>query len=67
MTKAFLHRERRAPAARETTNIDTIKIVWFAKTRTKMRAGQLKGGQEQLVAALFDGDWTDENPAPAFG
>ncbi|WP_234431998.1 DEAD/DEAH box helicase [Streptomyces sp. NRRL S-241] len=65
----FLHRERRAPAARETITVDgdTVKIgPWFAKTRTKKRAGQLKADQAQLVAALFDGDWTDENPTPAF-
>ncbi|WP_336319715.1 DEAD/DEAH box helicase [Streptomyces lavendofoliae] len=65
----FLHRERRAPAARETITVDgdTVKIgPWFAKTRTKMRTGQLEAEQAQLVAALFDGDWTDENPAPAF-
>ncbi|MFB7650189.1 Helicase associated domain protein [Streptomyces sp. NPDC056085] len=66
----FLHRERRAPTARETITVDgdTVKIgPWFAKTRTKMRAGQIKAEQAQLVAALFDGDWTDENPVPAFG
>ncbi|MBP2579543.1 superfamily II DNA or RNA helicase [Streptomyces sp. PvR006] len=65
----FLHRERRAPAARETITVDgdTVKIgPWFAKTRTKMRTGRLDADQAQLVAALFDGDWTDENPAPAF-
>ncbi|MBT2442542.1 Helicase associated domain protein [Streptomyces sp. ISL-36] len=65
----FLHRERRVPAARETVTVDgdTVKIgPWFAKARTKMRSGQLKADQAQLVAALFDGDWTDENPAPAF-
>ncbi|MGY5074248.1 helicase associated domain-containing protein [Streptomyces griseus] len=66
----FLHRERRAPTARETITVDgdTVKIgPWFAKTRTKMRTGQIKAEQAQLVAALFDGDWTDENPVPAFG
>ncbi|RPK54031.1 ATP-dependent RNA helicase DbpA [Streptomyces sp. ADI96-02] len=65
----FLHRERRAPAARETITVDghTVKIgSWFAKTRTKVRAGQLDAEHAQLVAALFDGDWTDENPTPAF-
>ncbi|MEU7011848.1 Helicase associated domain protein [Streptomyces sp. NPDC046332] len=65
----FLHRERRAPAARETITVDgtTVKIgPWFAKARTKHRAGQLDAQHEQLVAALFDGDWTSENPAPAF-
>ncbi|MEU2119446.1 Helicase associated domain protein [Streptomyces sp. NPDC016459] len=65
----FLHRERRAPAARETITVDgdTVKIgPWFAKTRTKHRAGQLDAEHERLVAALFEGAWTDENPVPAF-
>ncbi|MEV8628545.1 Helicase associated domain protein [Streptomyces sp. NPDC051079] len=65
----FLHRERRAPAARETITVDgdTVKIgPWFAKTRTKMRAGQLDAGHAQLVAALFENEWTDETPTPAF-
>ncbi|MET8941830.1 Helicase associated domain protein [Streptomyces rubiginosohelvolus] len=65
----FLHRERRAPAARETITVDgdTVKIgPWFAKTRTKMRAGQLDAEHARLIAALFEGEWTSENPAPAF-
>ncbi|MGW1249537.1 Helicase associated domain protein [Streptomyces sp. NPDC002535] len=65
----FLHRERRAPAARETITVDgdTVKIgPWFAKTRTKQRAGQLDVEHAYLVAALFEGEWTDENPVPAF-
>ncbi|MGW4034537.1 Helicase associated domain protein [Streptomyces sp. NPDC004838] len=65
----FLHRERRAPAARETITVDgdTVKIgPWFAKTRTKMRTGALGAEQARLVAALFEGEWTDENPVPAF-
>ncbi|MFJ5829577.1 Helicase associated domain protein [Streptomyces sp. NPDC093089] len=65
----FLHRERRAPAARETIAVDgdTVKIgAWFAKTRTKMRAGQLDTEHARLIAALFEGEWTDENPVPAF-
>ncbi|WP_461090401.1 hypothetical protein [Streptomyces incanus] len=40
----FLHREGRAPAARETIRVDgdTVKIgAWLAKARTKHRAGQL--------------------------
>ncbi|MFF6778967.1 Helicase associated domain protein [Streptomyces sp. NPDC012637] len=65
----FLHRERRAPAARETVTVDgdAVKIgAWFAKTRTKMRTGQLDAEHARLVAALFDSDWTEENPVPAF-
>ncbi|MGW4055942.1 Helicase associated domain protein [Streptomyces sp. NPDC004779] len=65
----FLHRERRAPAARETITVDgdTVKIgPWFAKTRTKMRAGQLDAEHARLVAVLFEDDWTGEEPVPAF-
>ncbi|MGW9072942.1 Helicase associated domain protein [Streptomyces yangpuensis] len=69
LLELFLHREHRAPTARETITVDgdTVKIgPWFAKTRTKMRAGQLDPEHAQLIAALFDSDWTDEDPAPAF-
>ncbi|MFB6986088.1 Helicase associated domain protein [Streptomyces sp. NPDC056304] len=64
----FLHREYRVPAARETITVDgdTVKIgAWFAKTRTKMRAGQLSPEHARLVAALFEDEWIGENPAPA--
>ncbi|WP_234322379.1 hypothetical protein [Streptomyces sp. NRRL B-24720] len=33
--------------------------------RTKHRSGQLPTEHERLVAALFDGDWTDETAASA--
>ncbi|WP_187282508.1 DEAD/DEAH box helicase [Streptomyces sp. MS191] len=65
----FLHRERRAPAARETITVDgdTVRIgPWFAKIRTKQRAGELDVEHERLVAALFEGEWTQANPVPAF-
>jgi len=68
LLELFLHCEGRAPAARETIRVDgdTVKIsAWLAKARTKHRAGQLDAGHERLVAALFDGDWTDEAAAPA--
>ncbi|MFI2437381.1 Helicase associated domain protein [Streptomyces sp. NPDC018693] len=70
LLELFLHREGRAPAARETIRVDgdTVRIgAWLAKTRTKHRAGQLDAGHERLVAALFDEDWTDETAAPAVG
>ncbi|MFB7222676.1 hypothetical protein [Streptomyces sp. NPDC056227] len=57
------------PAAREAITVDgdTVKIgPWFAKMRTKHRAGQLDPEHERLVAALFEGDWTAKDPAPAF-
>lgn len=64
----FLHRERRAPTAREEITVDGehVKIgPWLAKTRTKHRAGQLPPQQAALVASLFDGDWTGESTPPA--
>lgn len=68
LLELFLHREGRAPSAREAITVDgeSVRIgPWLAKTRTKHRAGQLPTEQERLVAALFDGDWTDETAAPA--
>ncbi|MEU6655343.1 hypothetical protein ABZ904_39670 [Streptomyces sp. NPDC046900] len=35
------------------------------KARTKHRTGQLPDEHVRLVAALFDGDWTAEDAAPA--
>ncbi|MFE7779277.1 Helicase associated domain protein [Streptomyces sp. NPDC057445] len=69
LLELFLHRERRAPTARETITVDgeTVRLgPWFAKTRTKHRAGQLSQDHERLVAALFDGDWLVEDAVPAF-
>ncbi|MFE9069061.1 Helicase associated domain protein [Streptomyces violaceusniger] len=68
LLELFLHREGRAPAARETIRVDgdTVKIgTWLAKARTKHRAGQLPEGHARLVAVLFDGDWTAEDAVPA--
>ncbi|MGJ3558003.1 hypothetical protein ACR6C2_00105 [Streptomyces sp. INA 01156] len=68
LLELFLHREGRAPAAREAVRADgdTVKIgAWLAKARTKHRAGQLPDAHVRLVAALFDGDWTDEGAFPA--
>jgi hypothetical protein len=64
----FLHREHRAPAAREEITVDgeRIKIgAWLAKARTKHRVRPASPGQGALVAALFDGDWTDEGATAA--
>ncbi|GHE72167.1 DEAD/DEAH box helicase [Streptomyces griseoaurantiacus] len=63
----FLHRERRAPTAREeiTVDGDQVKIgAWLAKARTKHRAGELPEQHATLVASLFTGDWTDEGTPP---
>ncbi|MFI9262175.1 Helicase associated domain protein [Streptomyces sioyaensis] len=68
LLELFLHREGRAPTARETIRVDgeTVKIgAWLAKARTKHRAGQLPEAHLRLVAALFDGDWTAEEAVPA--
>ncbi|MFC8037185.1 Helicase associated domain protein [Streptomyces griseoincarnatus] len=67
LLELFLHREGRAPAARESIRVDgdTVKIgAWLAKTRTKHRTGQLPETHVRLVAALFDGDWTAEDAVP---
>ncbi|SDP61748.1 Helicase associated domain-containing protein [Streptomyces sp. cf386] len=64
----FLHRERRAPTAREEVSVDgeTVRIgAWLAKARSVHRAGQLPQEHAALVASLFDGDWTDEEASPA--
>lgn len=64
LLELFLYREGRAPAAREEITVDgeSVRIgPWLAKTLTKHRAGQLYTDRERLIAALFDGDWTDEN------
>lgn len=68
LLELFLHREGRAPTAREEVRVDgeNVRIgPWLAKTRTKHRSGQLPTEHERLVAALFDGDWTDETAASA--
>ncbi|MFI0968406.1 Helicase associated domain protein [Streptomyces sp. NPDC021080] len=67
LLELFLHREGRAPAARETIRVDgdTVKLgAWLAKARTKHRVGQLPEAHARLVAALFDGDWTAEGAVP---
>jgi hypothetical protein len=68
LLELFLHREGRAPTARESIRVDgdTVKIgAWLAKARTKHRARQLPEEHARLVAALFDGDWTAEDAVPA--
>lgn len=68
LLELFLHREHRAPTARETITVngDSVKIgPWLAKTRTKHRAGQLRADHALLVAALFDNDWLNESAPPA--
>lgn len=60
----FILREGRAPTAREEITVDSehVKIgSWLAKARTKQRTDQLPAAQASLVAALFDGDWTDDS------
>ncbi|GAA3185121.1 DEAD/DEAH box helicase [Streptomyces virens] len=68
LLELFLHREGRAPAARETICVDgeTVRIgAWLAKARTKHRAGQLPAEHVRLVDVLLGGDWTDEKVLPA--
>lgn len=64
----FMHREQRAPTAREeiTVDGDRVKIgPWLAKARTQHRAGQLPQAHADLVASLFDGDWSAESTPPS--
>ncbi|MFI9650520.1 Helicase associated domain protein [Streptomyces sp. NPDC052040] len=68
LLELFLHREGRVPAARETVRVDgdTVKLgTWLAKARHRHRADQLPDHHVRLVAALFEGDWTAEDAAPA--
>ncbi|MGX5187126.1 helicase associated domain-containing protein [Streptomyces avermitilis] len=68
LLELFLHREERAPAARETMRVDdeSVRIgAWLAKARTKHCAGGLPDEHVSLVAALFEGDWTAEDAVPA--
>ncbi|MER5842734.1 Helicase associated domain protein [Streptomyces prasinus] len=68
LLELFLHREGRAPTARETIRVDgdTVNLgAWLAKARTKHRTGQLPGAHAHLIATLFDGDWTTEAALPA--
>ncbi|MEU8653569.1 hypothetical protein [Streptomyces sp. NPDC048737] len=61
LLELFLHREGRAPAAREAICVagDTVKSgAWLAKARTKHRSGRLPEAHAHLVAALFEEDWT---------
>nr|WSW64716.1 Helicase associated domain protein [Streptomyces sp. NBC_00995]WSW71237.1 Helicase associated domain protein [Streptomyces sp. NBC_00995] len=67
LLELFLHRHGRAPTARETLRVDgdTVQIgAWLAKARTKHRADGLPDEHASLVAALFDGDWTNDTAQP---
>ncbi|MFF2367848.1 Helicase associated domain protein [Streptomyces sp. NPDC058122] len=64
----FLHREQRAPTAREEIVVDGDRVrigPWLAKARTQHRAGQLPQAHADLVASLFDGDWSAEGTLPS--
>ncbi|WP_049566359.1 DEAD/DEAH box helicase [Streptomyces sp. SBT349] len=68
LLELFLHRERRAPTAREEITVDGERVrigPWLAKTRTRQRTGELAPEHAGLVASLFEGDWTLEDAAPA--
>ncbi|MBP0460477.1 DEAD/DEAH box helicase [Streptomyces montanisoli] len=68
LLELFLHRHGRIPSAREDITVDgeTVRLgPWFAKIRTRHRAGSLDKAQADLVASLFDGDWTSSDPQPS--
>lgn len=58
LLELFLHREGRAPTARETITVDGERVQvgpWLAKARTKKRTGQLPAEHDSLLATLFEG------------
>ncbi|MGW9438667.1 Helicase associated domain protein [Streptomyces sp. NPDC055607] len=68
LLELFLHREQRTPAAREEIVLDGEKVrigAWLAKARLKKREGRMTQAQEQLLSALFDGDWWHADATPA--
>ena len=67
LLELFVHREGRAPTAREAITVDGEKVQigpWLAKARTKKRAGQLPAEHDHLLALLFEGDWADDTAQP---
>ncbi|WP_327241080.1 hypothetical protein [Streptomyces sp. NBC_01320] len=67
LLELFLHREGRAPAARESITVDGERVQigpWLAKARTKKRAGQLPAEHDSLLATLFEGNWAHETAQP---
>ncbi|MEU1630253.1 Helicase associated domain protein [Streptomyces sp. NPDC020096] len=70
LLELFIAREGRAPGAREDIVVDGERVMigsWLAKTRTRKRAGQLAPEHDVLMAALFEGDWTDNStPSASF-
>ncbi|MDF0376587.1 Helicase associated domain protein [Streptomyces sp. KA12] len=68
LLELFVHREGRAPTAREVITVDDERVQigpWLAKARTKKRAGQLPAEHDSLLATLFEGDWTNDTAQPA--
>lgn len=62
LLELFIAREGRAPTAREAIVVDGERVMigpWLAKTRTKQRNGQLATKHMNLLAPLFEEDWTD--------
>ncbi|MFE5097713.1 hypothetical protein ACFRCI_47510 [Streptomyces sp. NPDC056638] len=58
LLELFVHREGRAPTAREAITVDGEGVQigpWLAKARTKKRAGQLPPEHDSLLATLFEG------------
>ncbi|WP_405901820.1 Helicase associated domain protein [Streptomyces sp. NBC_00656] len=67
LLELFVHREGRAPTAREVITVDGERVQigpWLAKARTKKRAGQLPAEHDSLLATLFEGDWTNDTAQP---
>lgn len=67
LLELFLHREGRAPTAREMINVDGERVQigpWLAKARTKKRGGQLPAEHDSLLGTLFEGDWANDTAQP---
>ncbi|WP_405628020.1 Helicase associated domain protein [Streptomyces sp. NBC_01174] len=67
LLELFLHREGRAPNAREMINVDGERVQigpWLAKARTKKRGGQLPAEHDSLLGTLFEGDWANDTAQP---
>ncbi|MGW2866453.1 Helicase associated domain protein [Streptomyces sp. NPDC001205] len=68
LLEVFLHRERRAPTAREEITVDGERVrigPWLAKARTQQRNRRLAPHHGDLIASLFEDDWTNDSARPA--
>ncbi|MFI9835243.1 Helicase associated domain protein [Streptomyces sp. NPDC051913] len=63
----FLERWQRTPGAREWIEVDGERVMigpWLAKTRTKLKSGQLPSGQQQLLSDVLAEHGLQAAPTP---